>query len=151
MNFVIRLETLCSREHRPEKDMLYHLVGSERCVLKCDLKHSERSCNFCKANRGAKHKKLYSFHGHSCMFTFFWQTCRNFICDAPSVLPDVESFQLCAMQGRFFSTAVDSSVFAPACSGVFFRTVPSICLFQMLDKFQRNKQKLNIIAEIILT
>jgi len=34
MNFVIRLETLCSRKHRSEKDMLYHLVGSERHFLK---------------------------------------------------------------------------------------------------------------------
>lgn len=52
MNFVIRLETLCSREHRSEKDMLYHLVGSERHVLKCDLKqeHRKRSCKFCDVN-----------------------------------------------------------------------------------------------------
>lgn len=64
MNFVIRLETLCSREHRSEKDMLYHLVGSERRLLKCDLKqeHSERSCNFCNVNRGVKHKKKNCTH-----------------------------------------------------------------------------------------
>lgn len=64
MNFVIRLETLCSREHSSEKDMLYHLVGSERHVLKCDLKqeHRERSCKFCDVNGGVKHKKENCTH-----------------------------------------------------------------------------------------
>lgn len=98
-------------------------------------------------------RQLYSFHGHCCVFTFFWQTCGNFICDASSVFPDVESFQLLTMQHRFFSITADSSVFTPACSVVYFRTVPSICFFSncWISSKQTNKQNLDIIVEIILT
>lgn len=98
MNFVIRLETLCSRKHRSEKDMFYHLVGSERHLLKCYLKqeHQERSWNFCYMNGGMKNTKencAYFLVVIAC-FTSSWQTCRNFIFDAPSVLSGfIEYFQ----------------------------------------------------------
>lgn len=98
MSFVIRLETLCSRKHRSVKDMLGRLVGSERRLLKYCLKqkHSERSWNFCYMYRWTKNTKENGITNKKWVpcFTSFWQTCRNSIFDALSVLPGfAEYFQ----------------------------------------------------------
>lgn len=108
MNFVIRLETLCSRKHRSVKDMLGNLVGSERHLLKYCLKqkHPERSWNFCYMNGGMKNTKENCTHFLVVIpcFTSFWQTCRNSIFDALSVLPGfTEYFQSYVVHKMGFS------------------------------------------------
>lgn len=58
-------------------------------------KHQERRQNFSNVNRRMKHVKenCTLFMLMIACFTFFWQTCRNFIFGAPSVLPGSMSFQ----------------------------------------------------------
>lgn len=78
--------------------MLGRLVGSERRLLKYCLKQkrSERSWNFCYVYGGTKNTKENGTHFLVVIpcFTSFWQTCRNSIFDALSVLPGfAEYFQ----------------------------------------------------------